>query len=693
MVGMPNAPRDGTEPLPPGTTITTILPNLTNGPVSMAFDPQGRLFFTEKGQATSIGAVRLYANGTLQASPVITFSVSAESERGLLGIALDPSFNANHFIYVYYTSPTSSEPPCANAENRVVRFVESGGVGFNPTRIFWSCQDAGNHNGGNIHFGPDGKLYISIGDNANAANAQNVTVKNGKMHRINSDGSIPSDNPVFTQTGALPSLYVMGLRNSFDFVIDPLTAASPYPRIFASENGPSCDDEMNRIQAGYNYGWRASYPCDDPNPSPVYNTIAPLWFLPNGACCDAPTGITIYTGQQIPPWHNELFMAAFNNGNLRHFYLNPQRTLVTQTNIVQGISAAGDIETGPDGAFWYFQESPYSPQVNLMRLSGPGATSTPNPTSTIGPSSTPTPFHTPTPCTLQFSDVPVGSTFYNYIHCLACQGIVNGYPDDTFQPNNNVSRGQLSKIVANAAGFDSGIPLGQQTFQDVPLTSSFYSYIERLSMAGIVQGYPCGGPGEPCVSPGNRPYFRPGNNATRGQITKIISDAAGFNDALPPGTQTFQDVPEGSTFFTYTERLLLNRPGVMQGYPCGGSGEPCLPPDNRPYFRPGNNATRGQTSKIVSNTFFPNCVVPLRVTIEQFSYHPADVTIPAGTVVRFINRDAVGHTATAVDSSFDTGNIPQNQFRDVTFDTVGDFEYYCIPHPSMRGFVHVTPAR
>src|SRR5205823_230018 len=124
---------------------------------------------------------------------------------------------SNHYIYVYYT--------CGNCttENRVARFTESGGSGSNPTTIFSSPQTAGNHNGGNIHFGPDGKLYISIGDNANAANSQDVTVKNGKMHRINPDGSIPPDNPVFTQTGAVPSLYVMGLRNSYDFTFDPLT--------------------------------------------------------------------------------------------------------------------------------------------------------------------------------------------------------------------------------------------------------------------------------------------------------------------------------------------------------------------------------------------------------------------------------------------------------------------------------------
>src|SRR5207249_3581037 len=101
--------------------------------------------------------------------------------------------------------------------------------------IFRSPWKHGLHLGGNIHFGPDEKLYISLGDGFNEANSQDVTVKNGKIHRINPDGSIPPDNPVFTQTGALPSLFAMGLRNSFDFTFDSVSA-----NIFASENGPDC---------------------------------------------------------------------------------------------------------------------------------------------------------------------------------------------------------------------------------------------------------------------------------------------------------------------------------------------------------------------------------------------------------------------------------------------------------------------
>ena len=152
-------------------------------------------------------------------------------------------------------------------------------------------------------------------------------------------------------------------------------------------------------------------------------------------------------------------------------------------------------------------------------------------------------------CSVQFSDVAEGSTFYAYIRCLACRNIVNGYSDGTFRPNNNVTRGQLSKIVGNSAGFND--PQTTQMFQDVPPGSTFFDYIGRLAGRGYINGYPCGSSGEPCVHPADLPYFRTNNNATRGQITKIVSNAAGFVD-LPAG-QIFEDVSPGSTFYTFTQ--------------------------------------------------------------------------------------------------------------------------------------------
>ena len=132
---------------------------------------------------------------------------------------------------------------------------------------------------------------------------------------------------------------------------------------------------------------------------------------------------------------------------------------------------------------------------------------------------------------------------------------------------------------------------------DVPVGSTFYLYVTNLVYQGVVNGYPCGGAGEPCNPPGNYNYYRPGNNVTRGQISKSVALSAGFNDT--PTGQSFEDVPPGQTFYVWIEQLSSR--GLINGYPCGGTGEPCNPPGNLPYFRPNNNATRGQLAKIVAN--------------------------------------------------------------------------------------------
>jgi hypothetical protein len=211
----------------------------------------------------------------------------------------------------------------------------------------------------------------------------------------------------------------------------------------------------------------------------------------------------------------------------------------------------------------------------------------------------------------QFTDVPPASTFYDYVQPLACRGAITGYPcgGDTepcdpgnhpyFRPQNNVTRGQLSKIVALSAGFE---PISNiETFEDVPMGSTFHPYIQALYVHGATTGYPCGGPGEPCNPPSNRPYFRPSATSTRAQISKIVALSAGYID--PVGSQTFEDVPPGSTFHVWIENLATR--GIITGYPCGSPGEPCNPSTNRPYFRPTSNVTRGQISKIAVSAFFP----------------------------------------------------------------------------------------
>ncbi len=233
-------------------------------------------------------------------------------------------------------------------------------------------------------------------------------------------------------------------------------------------------------------------------------------------------------------------------------------------------------------------------QYNVI-AGGPTVT----PTSPVSASPTP-----PGGCNIagRFTDVPQGSPFYEWVECLYCKGAINGYEDNTFRPNALTTRGQIAKIVALAFGFGAAEP-SNNTFTDVPTGSTFYPYIESIATRDIISGYPCS-PGsaiEPCDDQ-SRPYFRPGNNVTRGQLAKIVvlagQQALGWALSSPnEQSRSFADVsPSSSSFYAYIETAFCHN--MISGYTCGGPGEPC-DSQGRPYFREGTNATRGQISKIV----------------------------------------------------------------------------------------------
>jgi hypothetical protein len=197
--------------------------------------------------------------------------------------------------------------------------------------------------------------------------------------------------------------------------------------------------------------------------------------------------------------------------------------------------------------------------------------------------------------------VPETHPFYVYIRCLACRGIISGYADGTFRPDSNITRGQVTKMVANAAALFDPVPSTQQTFTDVPVGQPFWVYIERLAGHGYISGYADG-------------TFRPGNPVTRGQLAKIVANTAQYTDPVPSDQQTFADVPSSDPFWVFVEQVALH--GIISGYgctdatvnPCTGLVESCP----GVYFRPCNPATRAQTAKIVANTFYPGCSTPGR---------------------------------------------------------------------------------
>ena len=239
---LPAGPAQAATP-PPGFTDRTVVSGLDD-PTAMAVAPDGRVFITEQA-----GAVRIVKNGALLPNPFVNLTVDSSGERGAIGITLDPSFPVAPYIYVHYTVP--------GAHNRVSRFTINGdqfvGGSELPILDLPTLSGATNHNGGGIHFGPDGLLYVGVGENANGPLAQQLGTPFGKILRITSTGAVPGGNPFVGVGGADARVWALGFRNPFTFAIDPITEA-----IFVNDVGSSgagVREEINYLFPGVNYGW------------------------------------------------------------------------------------------------------------------------------------------------------------------------------------------------------------------------------------------------------------------------------------------------------------------------------------------------------------------------------------------------------------------------------------------------------
>jgi glucose/arabinose dehydrogenase len=310
-----------------------------SNPTAFNIAPDGRIFVCQQ-----TGQLRVIKNGTLLATPFLTVAVDSAGERGLLGVTFDPNFQSNHFVYVYYTVPSSPR------HNRVSRFTASGDVAVAGSEAIIleleNLSSATNHNGGAIHFGPGGKLYIAVGDNANSANSQTLNNRLGKMLRINSDGSIPSDNPFFnTASGVNRSIWALGLRNPFTFAFQPGTS-----RMFINDVGQSTWEEINDGIAGSNYGWPNT---EGPTSNPSFRS--PLFSYGHG---NGPTtGCAIAGGAFYNPstlqfpasFVGKYFFADLCSGWIRTF--NPANN--TAEAFASGIAQPVDLKVSTDGSLYY----------------------------------------------------------------------------------------------------------------------------------------------------------------------------------------------------------------------------------------------------------------------------------------------------------------------------------------------------
>ena len=268
----------GSRTQPAGFTRATYVSGLS-GATAFAQAPDGRMFVAQQG-----GALRVVsATGTLLTTPAITLTVDANGERGLIGVAVHPNFATNGYIYLYYTTPVGG------THNRISRFTfvpaSANTISVGSEVILAelpALSSATNHNGGALHFGADGKLYVGVGDNANGANSQNLTTRLGKMLRLNDDGTIPTDNPFYnTQTGDNRSIWALGLRNPFTFAVQPGTGT-----IYINDVGQSTWEEINLGAAGANYGWPNSEGPDNI----TSGVTAPLFAYNHAAATPAGSG-------------------------------------------------------------------------------------------------------------------------------------------------------------------------------------------------------------------------------------------------------------------------------------------------------------------------------------------------------------------------------------------------------------------
>ena len=260
LLGGPTACGGGGDELPFGLKAETVASAQQVKP--MVFAPDGRMFFAEQ----FLGNIRvLGADGQLQADPFATVPVAqyVTLDWGITGLALDPDFERNHYLYAFVTSPTGEGQP--ESEPVLIRFTDQDGRGVDEKVISDNFpQTFPEHQGynanGNIHFGPDGFLYLSLGDYDAPPLVQNLSMPIGKLLRVDKDNGSPAPgNPLADDPDADPRIYAYGFREPFDFAFHPEAGA-----IYGSDNTTVSCEEINLIKPGANYGWPAGeFPYSD----------------------------------------------------------------------------------------------------------------------------------------------------------------------------------------------------------------------------------------------------------------------------------------------------------------------------------------------------------------------------------------------------------------------------------------------
>ena len=331
-----------------GVKVETVAENLTI-PWSIDWTPDGMILFTERN-----GNLRAIQDGELLEQPLLSLGVGGV-EGGMLGVAVDPNYLENHYIYVYYTYNE-----LISTSNKLVRYQIEDGIVNEDKVLIEGIPGGPFHDGGRIQFGPDDKLYITTGEAGNPELSQDLNSLGGKILRINSDGTIPEDNPWENSP-----IYSIGHRNPQGLDWDDSG------NLVATEHGPSgwrgaAHDEINVIVSGNNYGWPDVIGDEtiEGLQNPILHTGDDTW---------APSGAEFYYGEKIPQWFGKYFVAALRGSHLHMIDFDLQNnSVISHEKLFQDeFGRLRDVQTGPDGFLYILtsnQDGRGSPDTSDDRI-------------------------------------------------------------------------------------------------------------------------------------------------------------------------------------------------------------------------------------------------------------------------------------------------------------------------------------
>ena len=308
------------------------------------------------------GRLRVVENGKLLDDPVRnTPEVLNEGQGGLLDVAVDPDYNENGWIYLAYSHELTSgfDGNRSPAMTRIVRGKIENNSWTDEEVLFEAAHDSyrttRHHYGCRIVFDPQGHLYFAIGDRGAGYQAQDFTLPNGKVHRINKDGSIPEDNPFVNEDGAVKSLFSLGNRNIQGMAIHPETG-----ELWVTEHGPMGGDELNLIESGKNYGWETITYGRNYNGTIITEEThrsgmeqPNLYWRPSIAVC----GLDFYRGDLFGKWKNKLLVGALKYEEVRLLQIEGDN-VVHQEVIVKNQGRVRDVSIGPEGAIYVVLNKP-----------------------------------------------------------------------------------------------------------------------------------------------------------------------------------------------------------------------------------------------------------------------------------------------------------------------------------------------